>query len=395
MNAVKPRPTKSVSTNAAAKAVTNARAVIQARVPEKKFSDTYISREIVDGMSDMDLFEFADAQNHNVLIYGPTGPGKTSAALAYAAKSEKLFYSISSNAGIEPSQLFGKFVPSPEGIKWVDGPVTNIVRTGGVLLINEINFVPDRVATVLFQLLDKRREITLLDHNGEVIQAHPDLLIIADMNPDYEGTRPLNKALRNRFAVQISWDYDPKVESKLIKSKALLNMATQLRNDLNTEGLETPVSTNMLMEFESFCYEKSVVFATLMFINHFQSDERMIVKRVIDTHKDNLVAELSTEERKKRELQEKKRKAAEDRRRAELEALLDKHRHQKVDWAVHPEDPDQRKFLTIIDEGIRIKTGTPDDDPWGIYGVNWNWGEGDDNLDPINTPLLDEDGSPV
>jgi MoxR-like ATPase len=37
------------------------------------------------------------------------------------------------------------------------------------------------------------------------------------MNPDYIGTTPLNYAFRNRFDIQIPWDYDDAVEEKLIE----------------------------------------------------------------------------------------------------------------------------------------------------------------------------------
>lgn len=397
---VKPRPTKATkaatptATTETGAAIAGTTVIESAKVPDRKFVDSYISRKIINGMTDQDIFAFADENNDNVLIYGPTGPGKTSAALAYAAAKGKRFCAIPSNADINPAQLFGKFVPtSDKTIEWVDGPVTDVVRYGGVLLWNEINFTPDRIGTVLFSLLDKRREITLLDHKGEVIQAHPDLLIIADMNPDYEGTRPLNKALRNRFAVQLNWDYDPAVEGKLLKSPALLKMAQQLRQDMQRQGLETPVSTNMLMEFERFA-DKSFDLAVMMFVNHFNDEERAVVSQIVDTHYTGLKNELSAEEKRKREAKAAAQKKAEDKRRKELEGVIDPLRHQRIDWAVHPKDPNQAKFLTIIDEGPKTKRGDDDDEPWGIYGVTWNWGdENDVPFDVIHTALTDDDGN--
>lgn len=408
---VKPRPK---ATKAAPNAATDTGAKVASKitmtsalVPGIANYDTYVSREIVKGVSDQDVFSFAMGSGDNVLIYGPTGPGKTSAAMAFAAKNELPFYAIPSNADINPAQLFGKFIPMPDGtIAWTDGPVSSIARTGGVLLWNEINFTPDRIATVMFSMLDKRREITLLDHQGETIRAHrPNcwcdlpqeecesrwVLIIADMNPEYEGTRPLNKALRNRFAVQLNWDYDDKVEAALVGSSALLRMAKQLREDMSRQGLETPVSTNMLIEFERFSNTMSYDFAVMMFVNHFNDEERSVVKQVVDTHAANLRSELSADERKRKEELDRKRKEADNRRRAELEKIVDPLRRQKIDWAVHPEDPDSKSFLTIIDEGPKTKRGDDDDEPWGVYGVSWNWDDGND-VDVINTPALSDEG---
>lgn len=261
-----------------------------AQVPPMKYFDEYISR-LIDGRSEFDIFDFAHLHRLNVLIEGPTGPGKTSAALAWAAKNSKRFYAIPSNVGVEPSQMFGKFIPDSEtgGFKWVDGPVTDIVRNGGCLLINEVNFMPERVATVLFSLLDKRRQIMLVDNEGEVIDAHRDLLIMADMNPDYEGTRPLNKAFRNRFGIQLFWDYDAKVEAQLVNADALLKMAKKIRDD---SSYDTPVSTNMLMEFERVYYGLGLDFAVANFINHFPSDDREPIKLIVKTFSANVKAEL-------------------------------------------------------------------------------------------------------
>lgn len=272
-----------------AKQSTSAHAL--ASVPAPSLAKEYVSRTI-NGVKDFDLFEFAHKEHINVLIEGPTGPGKTTAVMAYASHTKNAFYAIPSNVGVEPSQLFGKFIPDGTGgFVWQDGPVTDIVRNGGVLLINEVNFMPARVATVLFGLLDKRREIALLDHKSEVIKAHDDLFIVADMNPDYSGTHMLNQAFRNRFAIQLSWGYDPKVESELVTSENLLKMAKDLRKQVEDGSLYTPISTNMLMEFERIA-EFNFDFASGNFVTHFTVDERPAVKMVLDTYSENISTDL-------------------------------------------------------------------------------------------------------
>lgn len=253
-----------------------------ASVPERKYAEGYIKRQLGPGLSDFILFDYAMASHQNVLIEGPTGAGKTSAIMAWAADRELPFYSVSSSIGIEPSQLFGKFIPdNANGIVWQDGPVTDLVRHGGVLLINEINFIPDRIGTVLFSLLDKRREIQLMDHQGEVIRAHEDLVIFADMNPDYSGTHPLNQALRNRFDKQLYFDYDPRIEGKLVPYVPILNLASQIRDRIKTGEFETPVSTNMLFEFVMNYEYLGIEFAVQNFVNHFNADERDPLSKVI------------------------------------------------------------------------------------------------------------------
>ena len=269
-----------------------------ARVPEP--STTYVSRSKALGsrVSDFEVLDYAHKYRQNVLIEGPTGLGKTSAVIAWAGHHRKHFYAVSSNVAIDPSQLFGKFVPDGDGgFRWQDGPVTDLVRHGGVLLINEINFLPERISTVLFSLLDARREITLLDHHGEVITAHDDLLIVGDLNPDYEGTRPLNKAFRSRFAVQMTWEYDEEIERQIVEGNSLRELAALLRRAQRDGEVEAPVSTGMLVEFEQVAAGLGLDAAVYNLINHFPTeDERKAVEVVIRAMADNLESDYEPRE---------------------------------------------------------------------------------------------------
>ena len=112
------------------------------------------------------------------------------------------------------------------------------------------------------------------------------------MNPDYEGTRPLNKAFRNRFAIQLNWDYDTKIESQLVQSASLISMANALRAEAAKGGFETPISTNMLQEFEEIVESISIDFAIDNFVTHFAADERPAVLQVVKTYRQNIIDDL-------------------------------------------------------------------------------------------------------
>lgn len=263
------------------------------QVPPIEISLAYEGRSFGD-KTEMEIFDYARRNRVNILIEGPTGDGKTMSAMAYAARNSLEFYSVPCNVGVDPSQLFGKWIVGTDGPEWVDGGLTHLVRNGGVLLINEGNAMPAKVAMVLFSLLDHRREITLLDHKGEVIKAHPDLLIIMDMNPGYAGTSQLNAALRNRFPIQLNWDYSEKVEVKLIKSRCLReDIVPGLRQQWREGSIPTPTSTNMMIEFEHFVRDLGLPFAIANFINHYSQDERNAVQMIFDTYSDNLESEYA------------------------------------------------------------------------------------------------------
>ena len=259
-----------------------------ATVPRKELADRYVHRKVW-GVEDFKVYDHARAEGINVLIYGPTGPGKTTSVEAWAAERGLRMASISGNASMEPSQMTGKFVSDGEGaFMWIDGPVTDVVRNGGVLLLDEVNFINPKIYTNLYSLTDGRRNIILLDHHGETIEAHPDLTIFATMNPDYIGTTPLNFAFRNRFDIQIPWDYDDAVEEKLIGSKALRILMKQLRVEAAKGQYETPISTNMGMEFTKLVDDLGYEFAAENFIAHFSTDEQASVRMVFQTHEYNI-----------------------------------------------------------------------------------------------------------
>ena len=261
-----------------------------AKVPDSKWAKEYINRKI-DGVTEFDIYDVAMRNHENILIRGHAGSGKTMSVLAYAAARGHKYYNISSNVGLEPSHLFGSWVPTEFGtFRWQDGPVTAVVREGGVLLLNEIDFMPERVTTVLFGLLDDRRQIQLLENGGEIIEAHPNLLIIGDHNPNYRGSRPMNQAWKDRFHHKLEFPYDKSIERKLIGNAALLDVADKLRVMSDRGEIDTPVSTRSLVAFTRNVKNVSLDYAVNCYVNGFLDDEREAVKLVMETAKHNIGA---------------------------------------------------------------------------------------------------------
>ena len=263
-----------------------------AKIPDAKWAKEYLNR-IVDKTTkkqDFDILDVAMANHQNVIIRGGAGSGKTMCILAYASARQYRYYNISANVGLEPSHLFGAWTPTAQAgvFKWQDGPVTDLVRNGGVLLLNEIDFMPERITTVLFGLLDDRREIQLLENGGEVIKAHPDLLIVGDHNPNYRGSRPMNQAWKDRFSHKLEFDYDKSIERKLIKNSALLEVAQSLRDQAEKGEIETPISTRGLIAFVKNVENIGLDYAITSYINGFLDDEREALKLVFDTTREGI-----------------------------------------------------------------------------------------------------------
>lgn len=141
----------------------------------------------------------------NVLLVGPPGTGKTESARFFAQESGLALWTVPGE-NIDPALLLGhKEIVSDghSGTKtvFVEGIIPQAARYGGILLLDEINVYPQDVQIRINELLDDRRTLTLQENNNEVIKAHPDLLVVAAMNPpeSSDATNQLIPQLRSRF----------------------------------------------------------------------------------------------------------------------------------------------------------------------------------------------------
>lgn len=255
---------------------------------------SYIPRKFADGLTEEQIYDFCMQSRKNISVQGHAGTGKTTSFMAYAGKRGLEFGSMSCNAGVEPSQFFGRLVPNAEGkLEWRDGLFTHFFRHGGVLVIDEANFLPQKIASVLHGVLDDRRVLTLLEHEGEVITAHPNLLIAMCYNDGYKGTSKFNEAFADRFWVKLNFEYDTNIEKKFIPSATLLDLAKSMRDDAIAGVYETPVSTRLLKQFVDLAQNLSYDFAVDNFVNSFRDDERSSVKLLLDSQRHNIELELT------------------------------------------------------------------------------------------------------
>jgi len=247
----------------------------------------YIVRKMGNGMSDVDVMLAAHDKKQNVLIIGETGTGKTHLARWVAYKAKLSYVRINLNRMTTVEDFVGQWVPTAEGnFKWQDGVLTRLMRYGGLLVVDEINACPPELLFCLHGVLDDERKIVLTQKDGEVVFAHPEFWLVATMNPDYEGTKPLNEALKDRFSVVLNYDYDKRVERQLIKDAKLLELASKLRAMYISPQHEilTPVSTRMLMQYEENLATYGYILAREFFLNKFDPTERKAVESVMELH---------------------------------------------------------------------------------------------------------------
>jgi MoxR-like ATPase len=270
---------------------------VEALIPPEWIADAYVHRSIA-GLEDFDLLDLAVEETENVMLIGPTGSSKTTLFRAYAAARRLPFALVESNAAMDVGTVLGRTTISPDGsVDWVDGELTLVVRYGGVVLVDEINMAPPRITAAFHQLLAVTRRMSIPEA-GESIEAgyggdgEPQpVLLGAALNPerDYAGTVRLNHALRNRFAIQLDWDYSREVESALVTSGRLLDLAESVRS---LAEIRTPVSTNALMEFERHVARVSMDFACTVMVNRFSPEERAPIARALEAESAAIAEEL-------------------------------------------------------------------------------------------------------
>lgn len=283
---------------------TKERKLLSALIPPPSVYENYVHREF-EGYDDIDLLNYADSSNYNVLMFGPTGPGKTTAVRAYAARGHqrtrnakptpKPLVTIQCNGGVDPATVWTQPRKDANGqIVYEEALPLLVIRHGGILLFDEVNFLHPRISAVAHSLLDDRRSVTIPELGNEHVEAHPDLFVVCTYNPDYQGTRPLNEAFKNRFQIKMHYDYDTDVEREVISIvpgvsvEPILEIATKLRTMSADGALTTPVSTNMLRDFLVIGNDLDYDFAVANFINTFHVDERQAVANVFELHRDDI-----------------------------------------------------------------------------------------------------------
>jgi hypothetical protein len=271
---------------------------VAALIPDPRIAEGYVHRSI-NGIYDFDLLDGAVEEQENVLLAGPTGSSKTTLFRSYASARGLPFVDMECNGAMDPGVIIGRITLGPDGaVEWVDGDWTLVVRYGGVGLIDEINMAHPRIVAAYHLLLSVVRRMSLPEA-GEVIAAgrgglgNPQpTLFGAAYNPRYDGTVRLNAALKNRFAQKHPWRYERSVEDQLVKSSTLLDLAYSVRS---LAEIRSPLSTNMLQEYERHAYKYNMQAAKGMLIAAFEDEEQAPISRAIEAEEANIASDLGVD----------------------------------------------------------------------------------------------------
>jgi MoxR-like ATPase len=259
----------------------------------------YFSRTF-DGLSEQEVYDYARKTQQNVLLTGEAGTGKTSSARNYAAHNKLPFVTIECTQQIDQSVTQGRFIPTGVGnaTQWKYSQLATAIQQPAVVLLNELTRMTPKAASLFLRLLQERE--LLIEPLNEVIKVHPDCVFIADQNTGfgYTGTSKQDAALVDRFNVKLEFRYDTAIEAKFIKSPALLEFASNIReaSEMNDE-FSIPLSTRVLQNFQAQATSLNFAFAVHGLLANFpKSDgERDAIKMRLDAEIDRIASDLGLE----------------------------------------------------------------------------------------------------
>ncbi|MFT2109622.1 AAA family ATPase [Marinomonas sp. 2405UD68-3] len=137
----------------------------------------------------------------HVLLEGPPGIAKTTAAKALANSIDSQFHRIQFTPDLLPGDVTGSdiYQQATGEFEFVSGPIMN-----NIILADEINRAPAKVQSALLEAMGER-QVTV----GNKSYSLPELFfVIATQNPiEQEGTYPLPEAQLDRFMMKIKVDY--------------------------------------------------------------------------------------------------------------------------------------------------------------------------------------------
>ena len=213
------------------------------------------------------------------LLYGSPGCGKT--ALVEAAFGEDC-YTLLGTGDIEVADLIGGYVQTPGGgFVWQDGDLIKAAEEGKAYFIDEIGLIDPKVLSVLYGLMDGRREITI-NANPErgTVKAHPDFYVVAATNPNAPGVR-LSEALLSRFTNQVEMTTDWSLARKLGVPTTIVTAAQNLNKKRESGECSWAPQMRELLAFRDIAAEFGQAFAVANLLAASPEMDRPIVADVL------------------------------------------------------------------------------------------------------------------
>lgn len=204
---------------------------------------------------EVEVFTAAYKNRLPVMLKGPTGCGKSRFVRHMAYRLGRPLITVACHDDLTASDLVGRYLIKGGETVWVDGPLTEAVRTGAICYLDEIVEARKDTTVVIHPLTDDRRMLSI-EKIGEILEAPPEFMLVISYNPGYQSLlKNLKHSTRQRF-LAIEFDFLPRsLEMDVVRHEtgvgadvagSLITIAEKIRN-LRDKGLEEPASTRLLV----------------------------------------------------------------------------------------------------------------------------------------------------
>jgi len=163
-----------------------------------------------------------------IFITGLSGNGKTFSVEQACAKGDRSLYRVNITIETDEDDLLGGFRMVNDCTKWFDGPVIRAMKTGSVLLLDEVDLGSNKL--LCLQPVLEGKGIFLKKIN-QFVEPKPGFTVIATANTKgqgsesgkFIGTNILNEAFLERFCATIEQSYPTEAAEKNILTNIFLS----------------------------------------------------------------------------------------------------------------------------------------------------------------------------
>jgi MoxR-like ATPase len=230
-----------------------------------------------------------------VFVTGLSGNGKTLMIDQACAKASRAMYRVNITIETDEDDLLGGFRLVDGETVWFDGPVVEAMRTGSVLLLDEVDLASTKI--MCLQPILEGKGVFLKKIN-EYVDCQPGFNIVATANTkgkgddtgNFIGAGVLNEAFLERFPITVEQDYPAPTVEKRILSKVfdslsisdsefiekLVNWADIIRKTYVEGAIDELITTRRLVHISNAyaIFNMDRMKAIAMCVNRFDEETK-------------------------------------------------------------------------------------------------------------------------